>query len=167
MPLEAVPLSVSWDGNLKISFLPSTTANPLSVAALNGSGEVDITYSLTTGGFTHTTTENSVDDARLTLKQTLSRPGTFTETLELQFVATNSATNDKARIALIEGTTGYLVYRYGIPNATAWTVGQNVDVFTIQTGKQRKDAPAANGLITVTQMSYLTQPTQLDQPLVA
>ena len=75
MALEATPASVATDGNLRITFVDDA-ANPLSVADLDTG--VDITYSLTPSGFTHTVNENSVDDPRLTLKQTFNSPGTST-----------------------------------------------------------------------------------------
>ena len=162
MALEATPASVATDGNLCITFVDDA-ANPLSVADLDTG--VDITYSLTPSGFTHTVNENSVDDPRLTLKQTFNSPGTSTETLALQYVWSNDT--NSAYVALPENTKGFLVVRAAVPNATAYTTGQKVDVLTILTGKQRKDAPTANGLFTVSQNVYIKDVTKVDQALVA
>jgi hypothetical protein len=166
MALEATPASVASDGNLRIVFLPSSTTAPKSVANLSGGTAIPLTYSLTADGWSYAKNENTVADPRLTLKQTFDRPGTFTETLTLKYVY-GDPTNDVARPALTEGTTGFIVARFAIPNATAWTVGQTVDVFTILCGAQRKDAPAANGLFTLSQTIYLTSVTQTDVTTVA
>lgn len=169
MAVEPVPGSVSTPGNLKITYLPGSTANPLSVAALTGSGAKDLTYSFTGSGFTRGITQDSIDDPRLTLATKLSRPGVATETLETQYVynptvAQSAAT---AQSVLTEGTSGYLVVRYGVPNANAYAVGDKVTVISFQAGKQRKDAPADNGVYTITQTQFITGVSQEDQALVA
>jgi hypothetical protein len=161
MALEATPASVATDGNLRITFVDDAS-NPLSVAALNGGD--DITYSLTPSGFTHGITENNIDDPRLTLKQIFNRPGTSTETLALQYIWGDA--DDVAYNVLAEGTKGFLVVRYATPNATSYTTGQKVDVITILAGKQRRDAPTANGLFTISQNLYITDVTKNDQTLV-
>jgi hypothetical protein len=164
MAAEIVPNSVAADGNLRITFVPAL-ANPKSVAILNGGTAKDITYSLTPAGFTRTITENSIEDGRLTLKQVLTRAGTTTQSVEVQYVWGDAG--DVAKVTLTEGVAGFLVLRYAVPNATAWTVGQKVDVIPITAGRQRKDAPTANGLLTVTQGIYVSGTTEDDVALVA
>lgn len=163
MALEAVPGSVSTPGNLRIAFVPS--GNALSVAVLVASTTKDLTYSLTPSGFNRAIGQDTIDDPRLTLVQKLSKPGNVTETLELQWVYGTDA--DVAGTALAVGTTGFIVARYALPNATAWTAAQKVDLLTIQAGQPRKDAPADNGVYTATQTIFLTAPTQYDAVLVA
>jgi hypothetical protein len=164
MTAEATPLSINSDGNMRIAFVPSGS-NPLSAAILAGATTKLITYSLTPDGWNRSTTENSIDDPRLSLKQTFSRPGTFTESLEVTYIYGD--TNDVAKVALAEGTAGFLVERRSVPNATDWAVAQKVDVLTILCGKQRKNAPAANGIQTITQTIYLTSVTQTDAAIIA
>jgi hypothetical protein len=163
MPQEVAPASVAADGNLRITYVPS--GNALSVAILNGGTSVPLTYSFTPDGFNRTITENTVDDPRLTLKQTFSAPGTSSEALEVKYVL--STTTGSAQVTLPEGTTGQLNLRYGIPNATAFTTGQRADVVTFIAGKQRKDAPAANSVMTITQTLFITALTVTDGVLVA
>jgi hypothetical protein len=164
MALEATPLSVASDGNLRVAVVPSG-ANALSVAILTGGTTKLITYSLTPDGFNRGVTENTVDDPRLSLKQTFSRPGTSTETLELKYVFGD--TNDVAKPALTEGLSVQIVDRRSIDNAVDWTIGQKVDVLTVILGKQRKDAPAANGIQTITQTAFVISATKYDQALIA
>lgn len=152
MALETAEASVASDGNLRIAFVPS--GNAKSVAVLAAVTTKALTYSLTPSGFNRAITENSIDDPRLTLKITLSRPGTSSQTLELQYVY--GGASEVARPALVEGTSGFIVARYSLPNATDWAVGQKVDVIPVLAGKQRKDAPTANGIQTITQSFYVT-----------
>ncbi|KRC52129.1 hypothetical protein ASE16_03515 [Leifsonia sp. Root227] len=124
----------------------------------------DLTYSLKK--FDSQITEETIDDPRLTLKQKLTQPGKSSQTIEIQYVF-GDPTTDTAYSTLVEGTKGQIVLRYSIDNATAWTVGQLVDIVTIQCGKQRKDAPVENGVQTVTQTLFVTGVTQSDVALVA
>lgn len=163
MALETAEASVASDGNLRIAFVPS--GNAQSVAILAGGTTKALTYSLTPSGFNRAITENSIEDPRLTLKVVLSRPGTSTQTLELQYVF--GGVSEVARPALAEGTSGFLVVRYSLPNATDWTVAQKVDIIPILAGKQRKDPPTANGIQTITQAFYVTGVPQDDVALVA
>jgi hypothetical protein len=164
MAAEPTPLSVASDGNLRVAVVP-TGSNPLSVAILTGATTKLITYSLTPDGWNRAVTENTVDDPRLSLKQTFSRPGTSSETLELKYVYGD--TNDVAKPALTEGLQVFLVDRRSVTNATEWTIGQKVDVLTVILGKQRKDAPAANGIQTITQTAFVVSATQYDASLIA
>lgn len=164
MAAETVPLSVSTPATLRIAFVPGGS-DPLSVAILGGATTKDLTYSLTPSGFNRTTTQAVISDPRLTLNQDLSRPGIVTETLEVQYVYGD--TNDVAKEALAEGTTGFVVARYAVPNATAWTVAQEVDSIPVVAGVQRKDAPTANGVWTITQTLYVTGVVQRGAALIA
>lgn len=162
MAAEAVPLSVAWDDNLRITFVPEG-ANPLSAAILSGGTAKDLTYSLKT--FNRTITQAMIDDPRLTLKQVLQKFGMITETVEVNYVFGDAG--DVARVALAEGVKGFLVLRYSLPNATAWAAAQEVDVLTIECGKQRKDAPVANGVQTITQSLAITDISDDDAVTVA
>lgn len=170
MALELTPPSLGSDGNFRLAFVP-TGGNNLSVAILAGGTEKDLTYSFTPGGFDRKFTENVVDDPRLTNKQIFHRPGTFDETINVQYVFTDKSATDIAYTALAGSgaglVTGLLTARYGIPNATAWTVGQKVDSITYITGKPLVDPPTANGIFTISQTLYLTAATVTDALLVA
>lgn len=169
MALELTPPSQASDGFLRIGFVP--TGNNLSVAILTGGTEKDLTYSFTPTGFNRSYTENSVADPRLTNIQVLSAPGTFTESIVVQYVYTDKSASDIAYTALanggLGGVSGLLTVRYGIANSTVWTVGQKVDSISFKSGKPLPDAPTANGLFTITQTLYLNVPTVSNAVLVA
>jgi len=164
MTQEITPKSVATDDNFRAWFVPSGS-NPLSIAVLNGALAKSLTYSLVPGGFNRDTSEESIADERLTLKVALERPGTVGEKLEVQYVFGDDG--DVASVALAEGTEGFIVSRPAVPNATAATVGQKVDVLPILCGKQRKNQPTKNSVWTKTQKLYIIDVPQDDALLVA
>lgn len=162
MALETVPESIAYDDNLRITFVPDG-ANSKSVAILAGGTAKDLTYSLKS--FNRTITEEVIQDPRLALKQVLQKRGKVTETVEVQYVFGDD--DDVAAPALTVGTKGDIVLRYSVPNETAYTAAQVVDIITIEAGKQRKDAPVENGVQTITQTLYVTSVSQDDAVLVS
>lgn len=164
MTLEATPKSVATDDNFRVWFVPSGS-NPKSAAILAGATAKSITYSLIPGGFNRGTTEETIADERLTLKQLLERPGTVGETLEVQYVFGDAA--DVAAAALSEGTEGFIVARYAIPNAADPTAAQKVDVIPIRCGKQRKNQPVRNGVWAKTQKLFIIGVVEDDVALAA
>lgn len=162
MTLESTPLSVASDGNLLVSYVP--TGNPLSVANLVAVTTKPITYSLTPGGFNRATTQDTVSDERLTLAQLLEQAGRVKETLEVEYVYGDAG--DVASAALTKDAVGWIVVRYAVPNATAWTIGQKVDVIPIKAGIQAKNAPTANGVFTKKQKLFVTGTVTTDGVLI-
>lgn len=159
MPAELTPGSVQSDGNLKVWFVPEGTA--VTVTSL-GAAEA-LTYSFTPSGFNRAITEETINDERLTLAQVLQKAGRSTETVEVQYVF--GAGDDVAYPLLKEKVRGQLVVRYATPNETDAAAGQLVDIIHIECGKQRRDAPSANGVFTVTQNLLCYKPTQTDVAL--
>jgi hypothetical protein len=155
MAAEAVPQSVNWDDNLRITWT-AEAEDPKSAADLVAG--VDLTYSLKS--LTRTINEARIEDPRLTLKQILERPGKVTEQVEVQYVFGDDG--DVAAATLVQGTKGHLTLRYSIPNATEWTAAQVVDVITVECGKQRKDSPVENGVQTITQTLFVIDTTEDD-----
>jgi hypothetical protein len=164
MPIEQTPASTQSDGRWKIWYVP-TAGNALSAAILNGATAKPVTYGLTADGFNHTVTQATVEDKRLTLVTDLSRPGRVTETLEITYV--RSSTADSADVLFVAGLEGKLAVRRGIDNATTATVGDKVDVITFVAGVKRPNPPTENGVDTVSQTLYITQPTLRDQAVIA
>lgn len=164
MALDPVAASSQSDGRWKIAYVPSGS-NAASVAILAGGTSKALTYSFTADGFNRALTQASVDDKRLTLVQDLSRPGKISETLNVKYV--DSADTGSAAVILAPGTAGQLTVRKGVDNATAWTIGQTVDIITFVAGAQLPDAPTENGLDTISQQLFITSPTQAKVTLVA
>ena len=163
MTLEITPLSVASDGNLLVAYVP--TGNALSVANLVAVTTKAITYSMTPGGFNRSTAQDTVSDERLTNTQLFEQAGRVKEMLEVEYVYGDAG--DVASAALVKDAVGWIVVRYAVPNATAWTIGQKVDVIPIRCGIQAKNAPTANGLFTKKQKLFVTGPVQTDAVLIA
>lgn len=164
MALETAPASQGSTGNWRITYVP-TGSNPLSAAILVGGTSKDLTYGFTPDGFNRTFNENVVEDARLTMSQVLSRPGTYTEALEVKYV--ESTTSGSPSVVLTEGLEGFIVIRRGVPNSTVFAAAQKVDVLTFIAGKRKNDPPVANGLDTISQTLYLTAVTQTQATVVS
>lgn len=162
MPLETVPAGTPSDGQGLVLFVPTIT-NPAAptVAELTAGTVKKLTYSITGDGYAHSVTINAVTANRLTLKQTLQYDGTEVDELSITYVYTNTA-GDVVRTALPQGTSGFIVERWAIPNETNIAVAQIVDVIPIKASVPVKNAPAANQELTRTQRLNVTGPVQRD-----
>jgi hypothetical protein len=156
MPLEEVPPGTVSDGNGLVLFVPTIVdpANP-TVAELTATGVVKLTYSITGDGYNHTVTSNSVTANRLTLRNQITYDGTEVDDLSITYVYTNTDA-DVVRIALPQGTTGYIVERWAVANEVAVAASQIVDVLPINAGLPIKNAPATNTELTRTQRLNVT-----------
>lgn len=161
MTVEIAPGSVASDGNLKVVFVAAGTA--VTVASVEAG--TPLTYSFTPSGFNRNITEETVNDERLTLAQVLQKKGRSTEELEVQYVF--GSDDDVAYPLLKEDVKGQLVVRYAVPNEQEFATGDIVDVIHIECGKQRRDAPAANGTFTITQNLRCYKTTETDKVLAA
>lgn len=106
-----------------------------TVAELNGSGNVRITYGLMRDGFRHEPTINSVTVGRYTLPQDLSYEGTISESLTLKYPY-NREIPTEAELALGEkGVSYYAVQLLGYPNDHEIAAGDKINTITpIRTG---------------------------------
>lgn len=158
MTASPTPLSVGVPGNQRVAWIPGTSSNPLSSAILGGGTTKDITFSLIGSGLTPSINENSISDSRFGATQVFNKPGNHTEELALEYIFGD--TNDIAQPALTQGTSGFIVARVNLPNATAWAASQTVHVWTVLLGFQQVQPPAENALLTIKQSAYITAPTQ-------
>jgi len=167
MPLETVPAGKVSDGNGLVLFVP-TIANPAAptVAELTAGTIKKITYSITGDGYAHGITVNTVTANRLTLAQALQYDGTVTDDLEITYAYTNTA-GDVVRLALPQGTTGYIVERWAVANDVAIAAAQIVDVIPITASISRKNAPATNTELTRTQKLNVTGTVYRDVAVAA
>jgi len=163
MAQSLTPQSVGTDGNLRIHFVEEGVGiDPLSAADVIAG--VDVTYYLKT--FSYTQSETNIEDPRLTLATTPSKPGPTTYTFEMTYVF-GDETDDAAREALTKGTQGWFVIRWAHDNAATFAAGQIVDVVPVEAGSQRKDTPAANSQFTITQAFGINGVPQEDVTLIA
>lgn len=161
MALEDVVDSVATDDNFRLAFVadPDDYTSAAIVAAAP-----EITYGFTPSGFNRTTTQETIQDPRLTLLQNLTRPGKVSEGVEVQYVF--GGAGDVLSTLLAKGVKGALVARYATPNADPWAAADVVDIIPIECGVQRKDAPTENGVWTKSQTLFVTGTVQTDVALV-
>ena len=155
----AEPSVASGSDSLKVWFVPAGSGvNPLSVATLAGETAVDVTYSFTqNNGFNATSSQNMIDDPRLSKSVTFSQVGTEQPALTTQYVFANTE-DDVARTAFAKGTKGFFVERRGIDNAAEATVGQLVNVYPVQAGAQVPDPVSPSAVDTITQSWAIQSP---------
>lgn len=161
MALETVPTGVASDGNGLVLFVP-TIADPAAPTVAELAAGTPITYSLTGDGFNHTTTENRVTANRLTLKQQIQYAGTIADEVELSY-----ANGSTAETTLEQGTTGYIVARWGVPNEDAVAAADVVTVIPGVAGVQRQNPPAVNTELSKSQLWLVSGTVQRDVAVVA
>lgn len=162
-PIEATPPSVAAEDNVRIKFLDTIAASTGIPTPTEFNAGTDITYSLTPDGWTPSQDQATIVDDRLTLAQALERPGKKTKGLTLKYVY--GTATDVAAAELVEGTTGFLVVRVGVPNESAGAAAQKVTVWPILAGEQMEDAPPTNGVLTMSQKCFVTGEVLVRVPL--
>lgn len=167
---QPIPASVNTNGTMLALFVP-TLANYLTgptVAELTGGSVIDLTCYLTGDGLNTDTSENNVEDPRLCSKQVFENRGDFTETMELTYVFNpGSPADDEARLGLPAGTKGYIVLRWAVDSETAIAAGQEVDVYPVELGKQRKQTPGRNGVHKIMQKPFVVGAVAEDVAIAA
>lgn len=153
MAQEVTPASVGAEDNLRIKFV-AAIANVATPTVAEWEGGDDVTYSLTPDGWQPTQDQAVTVDDRLTLAQALERPGKKTKSLTLRYVY--GGATEPAADALVEGTAGYFIVRPAVANETAAAAGQKVTIWPVLTGEQVEEAPAANGVFTISQKCFVT-----------
>lgn len=130
--------STPVDGNVRVQFV-ATIADPAApkLTELNATSSKDLSCYLTAwdGGGDQAT----INDRRLCTVQAFEAPGEVTRTLSVTYIVNpQSETNNLASTTLVEGSSGYLVHRTGLPFDSAFAVGQKVDVWPVTPGLQLK-----------------------------
>lgn len=165
---EPIVASSQSDGRHKITWVPrgtGTAPNPLSAAVLKGASAIAMTYGFTQDGFTPAGTQASIEDKRYTLNSNLSRPGKVTDALNVKYVDSTDA--GSPAVVLKQNVEGWFVVRKGKDANADWAAADVVSVYTVICGVQLEDVPTENGLDTISQGMYITQPTQRKVALVA
>ena len=139
----------STRSRLVAAVVPTIAGPAITVSEFNAG--TAITYSLTPDGWNPEQDQATVTDDRLTLAQTLQRPGKKTKGLTLKYVDATTG----AALVLTEGTSGFIVIRPLIPNATAVAAAQKVVVWPVLCGEQEDDGPVANGVFTKSQKLFV------------
>lgn len=170
MPLT-IPPGVDAAGRRNVIFVPTNT---LSVATIGSTG-VELVCYLSKGTFGMSSeTERGTDERECTTVVAEVLGNTTYSLNDLEYVwepqaAPGSATNE-AYETLADGTSGFLIVRYGLANDTAPAAGQKVDVIPITVGPQIRKAPEGDNpaeKLKITQAVVVGQGVLFDQVLVA
>jgi hypothetical protein len=156
---QPIPASVNTNGTMLALFVP-TLANyrtGATVAELTAGAVIDLSCYLTGEGLTTETSENNVEDPRLCSKQVFENRGDFTDTMELTYVFNPaSPSDDEARLGLPPGTRGFIVLRWAVDSEAPIAAGQELDIYPVEMGAQRKQTPGRNGVHRITQKPFVT-----------
>ena len=100
-------------------------------------------------------------DDRLCSTRTFEQPGRSTDTLDVQYVW-GDATDNAAFSSMKHLTTGYIVARWAKPYEDAFEAADEVDVYPVVCGRQRKQPPEANSVLKCQQKLFVTGPLEED-----
>lgn len=157
-------VSVTTDDNLAVLVAPKSAvagAKP-TLTELKSDAFVDITYDLTAGsGWAETTSQETINDDRLTLSEVFSEPGKVTNGLSLSYVyGDETATADDL---LVEKETFVAAVRWAVPHEQELAATDKFDFWVIKAGAKQRDQAAANAVFTKTQVMYPKAKVQRDQ----
>jgi hypothetical protein len=138
-----IPPGVDAAGRRNAIFIPTDT---LSVAELTGPTAVDVICYLSKGTFGEGAETERGKDERECDTQVAEVFGTTTVTLnDLEYVwepqADAASPTNKAYDLLKEGTTGFIIVRYGLPSGDALAADQTVDQYPVTLGRQNRKTP--------------------------
>lgn len=165
-----LPTSVPSDGTLRIDFVPTIAdlAAPKAATELGAAGSQALAGYVTGDGFAPSGEQATVTDERIASTQTFEQPGRKSKSLSVTYVHNpDSPANNEAYLTLEEGTTGYIVTRYGVPRGQAWAVGDIVDVWPVTAGEPMKNWNGANSVHTATQRLFVTGDVVIDAVVAA
>ncbi|MFD5111436.1 hypothetical protein ACFWNG_03825 [Streptomyces sp. NPDC058391] len=145
------------DGKTRVSWL-STVANINAPTVAELTAGADYTKRITPDGLKVDPSTADVDTSSLASTfdtKTVGRVGFDTE---LTFKRGDNPTDDAPYSTLKYGVSGFLVVRRGVAVATAWTVGQKVEVYPITCGEPQNSSPAANEVMKFVSPMKVTDP---------
>lgn len=164
-----LPTSVPSDGTLRLTFV-ATMTDPTApkLTELNAGTSQELAGYVTGDGWQPSGEQAVVADERIATVQTFEQPGRKSKSLTVVYVHNpEDDDNNEAYLTLAEGTTGYLVARYGVPRAQAYAVGDKVDVYPFTAGEPMKQWNGANSVHTASQRLFITNVVQADAAVVA
>ncbi|GGA72616.1 hypothetical protein GCM10011490_24240 [Pseudoclavibacter endophyticus] len=120
----------------------------ITVTELEAETAIDVTYSFTSDGYNRSPSEETVNDDRLTLGQSLTERGRRTDTLQTTIVA--SGEESVADNAFIEDEEFYHVHRPYVPHDEPLAAGQEYDAIPVRVGMKVRNIPVGNAMQTKT-----------------
>jgi hypothetical protein len=161
-----LPSNVDVDGNFALLAAPQATVTtwPPKLSDVKAETTIDITYELTTDGWTHGKSQDSKEDPRFALRQVLGGFGQVTHTASLTYQY--GGDEDAADPLLHEGEQYVLFARY----ATLWEQDfvaiDKFDIFSVIAGTKVRNT-ASGAKFTKTQALAPRRLVLEDQVLLA
>lgn len=144
------------DGMTRVAWASSVgNINAPTTAELNA-GQ-DLTSRITPDGLKLDPTTADVDTSSLASTFDTMEVGRVGYAAELTLKRGTTPTEDWAYQNLVYRTRGYIVVRRAVDYATAWTAGQQVEVYPVVCGERANVAPAKN------EVAKFTAPIKVNQ----
>lgn len=134
------------DGQTRVAWC-NTIANINAPTAAECTAGIDLTPRLTPDGLKLDPTTADVDTSSLASTFDSMEVGRFKVDAELTIKRGTTPSEDQPYSTLVYGVHGYLVVRRGVAYATAFTAGQQVEVYPSVCGERANKAPAANEVL--------------------
>jgi hypothetical protein len=144
------------DGKTRVYWV--TTISNISaptVAELNAG--LDFTERITPDGLAIPAETADVDNSSLASTFTTNRAGRRSFSPEVTFKRGDNPTDDLPWSTLTYQTMGYLAVRRILPYTTAWTAGQEVEIYPIECGERNSIPPAPNEVAKFTSQMKLRE----------
>ncbi|MGK4583484.1 hypothetical protein [Kitasatospora sp. HPMI-4] len=145
------------DGMTRVAWVASI-ANINAPTATELTGGLDLTPRLTPDGLKMDPTTADVDTGSLASTFDTMEVGRVKFDAELTVKRGTTPSEDQPYSTLVYGAHGFLVVRRGIGYPTAWTSGQQVEVYPVACGERANKAPAANEVMKFTSALKVTAP---------
>jgi hypothetical protein len=131
------------DGKTRVAWV-SSIANINAPTAAELTAGMDLTPRITPDGLKVDPTTADVDTSSLASTFDTMEVGRIKFDNELTLKRGTTGPEDLPYSTLVYGTHGYLVIRRAIAYTTAWTAGQQVEVYPAVCGERANKSPAAN-----------------------
>lgn len=172
IPTLGIPQGISSDGTIRADWVPeggfADPSNPSAAEVMAASAQ-NLSCHLFSVGVG--ATEARKEKRRLCSKQAYELLGATTWTIEdLEYVydvQNPDSDTHQAYAALIPGSRGFLVLRYGMDAMEDPESGHVVDIVPARLGAQRKQPPVENDELTVMQSVVVTSDIIQDVELAA
>lgn len=150
-----IPRNVDVDENLAIVVVPKASIpdpSAPSIAVL--AAATDVTYEHTTDGLNSSSTQETITDPRLSLREVPEAPGAVSHTLEVTYFYGDEELELDG--ILVEDAEVFYVIRDSVHVEEEFAVGGLVDVYACKVGHPRKNR-ATGGKQTKTTRLFVTR----------
>jgi len=131
------------DGKTRVAWV-SSISNIAAPTTTELNGGLDLTARITPDGLKVDPTTADVDTSSLASTFDTTEVGRVKYSSELTLKRGTTGPEDLPYTTLVYGVHGYLVIRRTIAYGTAWTSGQQVEVYPAVCGERANKSPAAN-----------------------